>query len=67
MNLPFLGVTNAGPVHLDVKLTPASIAKLLTPAERTPAPAPAAVASTPQPQLPSPEPPKKRGWWPFGG
>jgi hypothetical protein len=29
MNLPFLGVTSAGPVHFETTLTPASIAKLL--------------------------------------
>lgn len=55
LNLPFLAVGAAGPVHLRRTLTPALLIEL---AARSP--------GSSAPKASTAEPAKKKGWWPFG-
>jgi molecular chaperone DnaK len=58
MNLPFLTANETGPKHFQLTVTPAVFAAL---ASREPAKA----AEAPRAEA-GEEPPKKKGWWPFG-
>ncbi len=58
MNLPFLTANEEGPKHFQLEVTPAVFAALVTREPVQPA--------AERPPSPEQEPPKKKGWWPFG-